>query len=495
VDSYQLTTEDAGQYVTVLVEHSNIGGSATYLVARAIAAHELPSVLIAPSFMSAQTSISGVTRGTTLESVVRLSNGSWTGIPEPTVTAKLLVCAHPVLSIAESMPAGCAEYRATESAFKVELGEDHSCVILATKTMKCWGNGTSGQLGDRTFAASSSPVAVPGIANVVDMALTAQGTCALVQPGSVMCWGSNEEGRIGDGTTIDRSTPTSVTGISNAVSIAAGDSSSCAVLSSGTIKCWGNNGVGQLGDGTTVSRLTPVSVSSISTAVDVATNGSSACALLSSGAVYCWGGNSPSPARVSGISTATSIALGGSHSCALLADGTVKCWGSNILGQLGDGTYSDRLVPTAVIGLSGVTDISSSCAVLANGTVKCWGENPLGLAGNQLSQRRSTPVEISGIATAVDVATGVGPYHNCVVLSGGAMRCWGHTGAGRLGSGGPTDWMLTQQWSSTPGEVIGIDTDWTLNPAIAGQYIVGELTAAHAFGSVTVWSPSTQLME
>ena len=48
---------------------------------------------------------------------------------------------------------------------------------------------------------------------------------------------------------------------------------------------------------------------------------------------------------------AVSVALGYTHSCALLSDGVVKCWGRNALGQLGDGTATNRLTPVTVSGL------------------------------------------------------------------------------------------------------------------------------------------------
>lgn len=42
------------------------------------------------------------------------------------------------------------------------------------------------------------------------------------------------------------------------------------------------------------------------------------------------------------------LEAGGSHTCAVIAGGTVQCWGNNASGQLGDGTTTDRLVPTLV---------------------------------------------------------------------------------------------------------------------------------------------------
>src|SRR5688500_9977629 len=46
------------------------------------------------------------------------------------------------------------------------------------------------------------------------------------------------------------------------------------------------------------------------------------------------------------------------HSCALRPDGSVRCWGMNDVGQVGDGTTTDRLTPVAVTGLANATHVS-----------------------------------------------------------------------------------------------------------------------------------------
>jgi alpha-tubulin suppressor-like RCC1 family protein len=93
------------------------------------------------------------------------------------------------------------------------------------------------------------------------IALGANHTCALLGSGAVRCWGRNNFGKLGDGTPTNRYTPVSVIGITDASAIALGVLHTCAALrDSGAVRCWGDNNVGQLGDGSTTARHTPVEV-------------------------------------------------------------------------------------------------------------------------------------------------------------------------------------------------------------------------------------------
>jgi alpha-tubulin suppressor-like RCC1 family protein len=138
----------------------------------------------------------------------------------------------------------------------------HSCAVLSTGAVQCWGD-----KGD--YKPNLVPVAVPGISSATAVAvsgLTGGGTgwqihaCALLSDRTVQCWGQNESGELGNGTTLTSSVPVTVTGITTARAIAAGYGDACAVLEDNTIKCWGNNDTGQLGNGTMDSSATPVQV-------------------------------------------------------------------------------------------------------------------------------------------------------------------------------------------------------------------------------------------
>ena len=88
-------------------------------------------------------------------------------------------------------------------------------------------------------------------------------TCALLISGSIDCWGDNDEGQIGDGTNENSSTPVAVSGITDAAAITAGGDHTCALLAGGGIDSWGENRVGELGNGKTSNSDVPVTVNEI----------------------------------------------------------------------------------------------------------------------------------------------------------------------------------------------------------------------------------------
>ncbi len=357
------------------------------------------------------------------------------------------------------------DVRIFSTATSISAGENYTCAVLSGGSVKCWGSGSSGQLGDgSTTSTQSTPVSVSSISTAASVSAGDSHTCALLSGGTVKCWGSGSYGQLGDGSiTSTQSTPVSVSGISTATSVFAGYRHACAVLSGGTVSCWGYGGYGHLGNGSTSSQSTPVSVSGISTATSVSAGDYHTCAVLSGGTVSCWGSGSygqlgdgstssqSTPVSVSGISTATSVSAGDSHTCAVLSGGTVSCWGSGSYGQLGNGSTTSQSTPVSVSGISTATSVSAggyhTCAVLSEGTVSCWGYGYYGQLGNgSTSTQRTTPVSVSSISTAASVSAG--DYHTCAMLSGGSVSCWGYGNYGQLGDGSTGN-------QYTPVEVFG----------------------------------------
>jgi alpha-tubulin suppressor-like RCC1 family protein len=198
----------------------------------------------------------------------------------------------------------------------IESGYYHACALLNSGAVKCWGQNIYGQLGDGSLIQRNSPVDVSGLnSGVIAISAGYYHTCALLSTGAVKCWGYNTYGELGDGTTTNSSNPVNVSTLSSGVSaISAGGYQTCALLSTGAVKCWGQNTYGQLGDGSTTQRNSPVDVLGLTSGVTTISAGYiHSCAVLSTGVIKCWGANSSgqlgdgtittrnSPVDVSGI--------------------------------------------------------------------------------------------------------------------------------------------------------------------------------------------------
>ena len=64
----------------------------------------------------------------------------------------------------------------------------------------------------------------PGITGAMDLAAGAYHSCALISGGSLRCWGRGDSGELGDGAAVNTSTPVDVLGVADATAVDAGES-------------------------------------------------------------------------------------------------------------------------------------------------------------------------------------------------------------------------------------------------------------------------------
>jgi alpha-tubulin suppressor-like RCC1 family protein len=364
----------------------------------------------------------------------------------------------------------------------IRAGTSHTCAVLNSGDMICWGAADVGQLGyGSTFSYGSTMSTLPYTAPVVpiggvstSVSLGGSHTCVVLSDGFVRCWGKGAFGQlgynglsnIGDDEPIYNAGYVNLGG--NALKIASGADHTCALMETGNVRCWGNGLSGRLGYansnniGDTEAPWVAGDVQIGNTVQDIVAGGAHTCALLTNGKVRCWGLNisgqlgsgsvnnnigdneHPSAATDVNLGTVVQIAAGNSHTCALLETGNMRCWGMGSNGQLGYGNFSDVLAPTQDVNVGArVLQITAgehhTCALLSTGGIKCWGLGNFGQLGTGSNATLNAPpagtLSLGG-ATAYQISAG--DKHTCALLSTGKARCWGLNASGQLGIGSTT---------------------------------------------------------
>ncbi len=324
----------------------------------------------------------------------QLGIGSNVGSPEPTLI--------PIL----------------DEIISISAGSGHTCALDQSGDVYCWGNNSAGQLGIGSTINSNLPVQVAGVpAGARKVTVGNFHSCALLSSGEVYCWGDNRFG----GLNVDNAmaqmqlTPIKtastgysdldaggiatcglrnnavvcwgqafaaemqvtwqsrqITGATNILSLSVGQEHGCAVTQDNKAICWGNNGMDQLGTSTMPSNVsTAVTViesgQQLGNVVSIHAGGTHSCARTGNDEVLCWGANfggqlgtgdlsgvnQPEPTQVSALQGrgTESLSLGTFHSCAFDGLGAVSCWGNNSDGEIGDGsTGISRFNPTTTTG-------------------------------------------------------------------------------------------------------------------------------------------------
>lgn len=161
------------------------------------------------------------------------------------------------------------------TALAIAAGSSHTCAILDDRSVKCWGSTEVGQLGlgeidnHRGDASGEMGAALPRVElgtgrAAVAIAAGSNHTCVILDDHSLKCWGDGGSGQLGYGDVTYRGAgpfemgdalPAVALGSGrHAVSLSLGGAHTCVVLDDHSIKCWGRNAFGTLGLGDTDDR-------------------------------------------------------------------------------------------------------------------------------------------------------------------------------------------------------------------------------------------------
>ncbi len=277
------------------------------------------------------------------------------------------------------------------TAISVSVGGIHTCALLDNRQVKCWGfigaigyGNTGSNLGDSPSEMGDNLPYIdvsPGT-TVLAIAAGQQHTCMILNTGQVKCWGLNDNGQLGVGDPTERINAQGVPTVNlgtgrTATAIAVGGRFTCALLDDSSVKCWGHNGNGQLGTGTTYNhgdrtaanyamgdQLPVVDLGTGRKAVAIAAADTHACAILENQKVKCWG-NGPF------------LGLGISDSSRFIGDGPNEMGDNLPYVDLGNdpSLSTNPFIPVSISAASHV------CAVSQLGRIKCWGKNEYGELG------------------------------------------------------------------------------------------------------------------
>lgn len=421
----------------------------------------------------------------------------------PRLVATVVVALLAVLLVpAPTRADGGESTRDPVAAASLSSGGHHTCAIGGNGQLRCWGANFDGQLGIGSNSGSKANLgddeaitSVPAVdlgpgRTAVAVSAGGQHTCAILDTGAVKCWGFNVHGQLGidtDGSDAgDNESVASLPSVDlgagrTARAISAGGNHSCALLDNGRVRCWGANTNGQLGLGTTTTigddespaSVDPVYFGPNRTAVAVATGSDHSCALLDTAQVRCWGkaadgqlglgdtvdlGDNEAligrfPIHFGAGRTVRALSAAENVTCVVLDTGQVRCFGRSNVGSLGTGSTEplgdDEDVASIAPVFLGINRTAvgvvagpvNSCALLDDGSLRCWGNDQHGqlvIAGNE-DIGDDEPTVLPNIPlgpgrTVLAASTG-GLGWICAVLDTAQLQCWGRNLTGQLGHG------------------------------------------------------------
>ncbi len=248
----------------------------------------------------------------------------------------------------------------------VDDGHYHSLAVKSDGTVWGWGQNSLGQLAQgNDLAREPVPVRWGSIANAVGVFGGRDMTYVLDADGVLWCSGGLGL-ECGRAPRPEIRTPVTVPGLPALRDVAGGRNHGVALATDGTVWTWGSNAYGQLGNGTFNDRATPQQVPGLANIVDIGAGAEHSMAVTDGGQVYVWGAgsrgelglgtqnNRPSPTLVTTLSGIAEVNAGRSHSFAIGGDGRLWSWGWNEGHQVSSSGAAEILSPVQVPGLTDI---------------------------------------------------------------------------------------------------------------------------------------------
>lgn len=208
--------------------------------------------------------------------------------------------------------------------------------------------------------------------------------------------------------------------------------------------------------------------------------------IKSDGTLWTWGLNSNGqlgdgtntnkniPTQITNENNWQLITAETNHTIALKTNGTLWAWGNNVYGQLGDGTNTNKNIPTQIGIDSNWQFISSgggdhAFALKTDGTLWGWGDNFSGQLGDNTNNSKNIPTQIGNSTDWAIIS--VGSDHTIALKTNGTLWAWGKNSFGQLGDGtlinkkNPTQIGTANNWefiSTSNNHTIAKKTDGTL---------------------------------
>jgi alpha-tubulin suppressor-like RCC1 family protein len=408
------------------------------------------------------------------------------GVQAPVCTAGATRCANDVQETcgaegtwgeAKACDIACDGAGACVMPLQLAVSPRHACVRLSDGTVRCWGNGNVGQLGNGTGETQLIPKLVPQLANVTDIVASFDATCARLSDGTASCWGYNILARLQPASgNVMSPEPLGLQGIKQ---LSLGSTCMCVLTEQSVIFCKGLNNFGQLGnvaEGPVTGENSDVFVPPLSPnalpqpqPVQVVSAYSTNFSVTVDGRLFCWGVDQPAggslcdgngetdgfgtdevagrPSAIASLSNVRAAFGGYSNACVVRGDGKMLCWGRNVFGQLGRGTKSERETPGLVSGIDSVRQVAlgdqHTCATTNDGRLFCWGSNADGQLGKPCGATlpcQTDPDGKSFVPVPTQIQTGVNEVRaasnfTCALTTDAKILCWGSNVVGQLGNG------------------------------------------------------------